>query len=138
MPPEWKPQVDRWLKRMGYRFVLRKFTYPARVPPGGRLGFDKWWENKGVAPCYRQFPVAVRLKGQQAAVVLATGADIREWLPGDIVYDSGVVVPFGTPAGDYELQLAVIDPQTRQPKVRLAIEGGGEDGWYTLGKLRVE
>ncbi len=36
VPDEWWPQVNRWLKRMGYRFVLRKFTYPATVQPGRR------------------------------------------------------------------------------------------------------
>ena len=33
VPEEWWPQVNRWLKQMGYRFVLRKFTYPSRVAP---------------------------------------------------------------------------------------------------------
>jgi len=27
VPGEWWPHVNRWLKRMGYRLVLRKFTY---------------------------------------------------------------------------------------------------------------
>ncbi|MHC4178469.1 MAG: DUF4832 domain-containing protein, partial [Planctomycetota bacterium] len=29
VPKDWWPQVNRWLKRMGYRFALRKFTYPS-------------------------------------------------------------------------------------------------------------
>ena len=33
VPEEWWPQVNRWLKKMGYRFVLRKFTYPAVIRP---------------------------------------------------------------------------------------------------------
>ncbi len=28
IPAEWWPEINRWLKKMGYRFVLRKFTYP--------------------------------------------------------------------------------------------------------------
>jgi hypothetical protein len=35
------------------------------------------------------------------------------------------------------VQLAMLDPQTRQPKVKLAIAGIGADGWYTMGKLTV-
>ena len=77
--------MDRWLKRMGYRFALRKFTYPERVAPGGQLAYQSWWENQGVAPCYRRFPLALRLKGQGRAEVLPADADIRDWLPGDIV-----------------------------------------------------
>ena len=44
VPVEWKPQVDRWLKKMGYRFVLRKFTYPNEISSSGQLAFTSWWE----------------------------------------------------------------------------------------------
>ncbi|MGE5647401.1 MAG: DUF4832 domain-containing protein [Acidobacteriota bacterium] len=137
VPEEWQPKVDQWLRRMGYRFVLRKFSYPVAASPHGRLGFSSWWENKGVAPIYRAFPLALRLKGAQRTVVLQTAADIRKWLPGDSVYDDGVYLPADLPLGEYELSLAILDPQTQQPKVKLAIEGRQPDGWYSLGKLEV-
>ncbi len=137
VPKEWWPNVNRWLKRMGYRFVLRRFTYPAVVEPNGKLSFTSWWENKGVAPCYKRFPLALRLRGARRTAVLETDADIREWLPGDNLYDDAVFVPFDMPLGDYELDLAMLDPRTRKPKIRLAIEGRREDGWYRLGKIEV-
>lgn len=31
VPKEWGALVDEWLKKMGYRFVLRKFTFPSEV-----------------------------------------------------------------------------------------------------------
>jgi hypothetical protein len=138
VPAEWWPQVNRWLKRMGYRFVLRKFTCPAAVRPHGRLEFTSWWENKGVAPCYRQFPLALRLKNASRAEVLVTGADIRGWLPGDNLYDSAVFLPADMPPGEYDLDIGLLDPQTRQPKVKLAIAGRLQDGWYRLGKVTVK
>jgi hypothetical protein len=138
VPDEWWPQVNRWLKRMGYRFVLRKFVYPSRVPQGGRLEFQSWWENKGVAPCYGRFPLAVRLKGAGRSEVLLTGADIRQWLPGDVVYDGAVSVPRTAPPGEYEVQIGMLDPLTKQPKIKLAIAGIQTDGWYSLGKVAVE
>ncbi len=137
VPEEWWPQVNRWLKGMGYRFVLRKFTFPPVLPPLGRLDFSTWWENKGVAPCYKPFPVALRLKGRARTEIFVTDADIRTWLPGDIVYDSSTFIPADMPASDYDLAIAIIDPQTRQPKVKLAIAGAGADGWHTLGKVAV-
>ncbi len=138
VPDEWWPQVNRWLKRMGYRFVLRKFTYPAVVRGNGKLDFTTWWENKGVAPCYRQFPLALRLKGSATSAVMPTAADIRTWLPGDNLYDGAVFVPADLASGDYELQLALLDPVSREPKVKLAIAGVAPDGWYPLGKIRIE
>lgn len=137
VPKEWWPAVNRWLKKMGYRFVLRKFTYPETVRPHGRLSFTSWWENKGVAPSYRQFPLALRLKSDQRTELFITGADIRQWLPGDNVYDSAVFLPADLPAGEYELAVALVDPATRAPKVKLAIGGGAADGWYPMGKVSV-
>jgi hypothetical protein len=138
VPVEWRPHVDRWLKKMGYRFVLRKFTYPASVRKNGKLAFTSWWENQGVAPCYRRFPLALCLKGGGRTEVLATEADIRTWLPGDNLYDGAVFVPAGLPAGEYELAVGLIDPVSREPKVKLAIAGVGADGWYPMGQVRVE
>jgi hypothetical protein len=137
VPEEWQEEVNRWLKKMGYRFALRKFTYPAAVAPLGRLAFTSWWENKGVAPCYRRFPLALRLKGAARTEVLLTDADIRQWLPGDVVYDDAVFVPADLAAGDYELALALVDPDTRRPKVQLAIAGKDSEGWYPLGTITV-
>jgi hypothetical protein len=137
VPEEWKPHVERWLKRMGYRFVLRKFTYPTEVAPGGKLAFTSWWENKGVAPCYRRFPLALRLGNSRRTETFLTAADIREWLPGDNLYDSAVFVPADLAAGEYELSLALVDERTRAPKVKLAIAGVTSDGWYPMGKIKV-
>ena len=137
VPDEWRPQVDRWLKRMGYRFVLRKLTYPSRVKPGGDLAFTSWWENKGVAPCYRPFRLALRLRNEDRKSVLVTGADLRAWLPGDNLHDGSVVIPAETAQGSYALQLGVLDERTDQPKVKLAITGRQKDGWYTLGNIRL-
>jgi hypothetical protein len=137
VPAEWWPQVNRWLKKMGYRLVLRKFTYPAEVRPFGKLAFTSWWENKGVAPCYRQFPLALRLKNSARTQILETRADIRSWLPGDALYDDAVFLPLDFPSGDYDLDIALIDPINKKPRIRLAIAGDDSEGWYRLGKIRV-
>jgi hypothetical protein len=137
VPAEWKSNVDRWLKRMGYRFVLRKFTYPDTVAPLGKLAYTTWWENKGVAPCYRRWPLALRLKNAGRTEIRVTDADIRKWLPGDNLHDGAIFLPADMPAGEYEIALALVDPDTRRPRVKLAIAGVAEDGWYPMGKIRV-
>jgi len=42
------------------------------------------------------------------------------------------------PPGAYDLQIGVLDPGTKKPKVKLAIEGVDGEGWYTLGKISVQ
>jgi hypothetical protein len=70
--------------------------------------------------------------------MLVTTADITSWIPGDNLFDSRVTIPPGTPPGDYELELALIDPSSGQSKVKLAIAGIRPDGWYPMGKMRIE
>ena len=137
VPDEWWPSVNRWLKKMGYRFILRKFTYPDRLKPNGKLSFTSWWENKGVAPCYKKFPLALRLKDDEKAEILITDADIRTWLPGDNLYDNTVLVPSNMPRGEYDLQIGILETLSNKPKVKIAISGKQPDGWYYLGKIKI-
>lgn len=135
VPNDWWPSVNRWLKKMGYRFVLRKFTYPDRLKSGSKLSFTSWWENKGVAPCYRKYPLALRLKNAEKSQILITDADIREWLPGDNLYDNSVLIPSDLPQGEYDLQIGIVEPVSNKPNINLAMEGKQPDGWYHLGKI---
>ena len=137
IPEEWWPEINRWLKKMGYRFVLRKFTYPEMVKANQRLYFTSWWDNKGVAPCYKDYPLALRLKNGEDSRLLITGADIREWLPGDNLYDNAVFIPPDISSGVYDLQIGIINPITSEPSIKLAIEGMEQDGWYTMGKIKI-
>ena len=137
VPEEWEDLVEEWLKRMGYRFVLRRFSYPKQVDPNGKLSFQSWWENRGVAPCYKDFTLALRLLSDNQSIVLPTDANIKEWLPGDNIYDHSLLVPSHVPEGTYELQVAIVDRSKYEPRVKLAIEGREDDGWYKLGQIEV-
>jgi hypothetical protein len=66
-----------------------------------------------------------------------TDADIRKWLPGEIVFNSSVPMPADVTPGQYELQIGVIDPETGKPNVKLAIAGIDPEGWYNLGSITV-
>jgi hypothetical protein len=137
VPEEWKDLVDDWLKKMGYRFVLRSFTYPQKAEINGPFPFKSWWENKGVAPCYKDFTLALRLVSDHQSLVLPTDAPVREWLPGDNISDQTIFLPEELEEGFYDLQVAVVDRLKFEPRVKLAIEGRQEDGWYPLGPVEI-
>ena len=61
-----------------------------------------------MAPCYRKFTLALRLRNEQRTETLATNADITSWLPGDNVFDSAVTVPARLVPGEYELAYRMI------------------------------
>ena len=137
VPEEWQDLVDEWLRKMGYRYLLRRFTYPETVQLNGKLPFTTWWENKGVAPCYKDYTLAIRLKTNGREEIFITDAKVKEWLPGDIVYDHTVFVPDDFPPGACDVQIAIVDKIKHEPRVNLAIEGKGNDGWYQLGKINI-
>jgi uncharacterized protein DUF4832/glycosyl hydrolase family 42 (putative beta-galactosidase) len=137
VPDEWEDLVDEWLKKMGYRFVLRRFSHPGSVRQNGKLSFKTWWDNKGVAPIYKDYLLAFRLVSDNKKLVCTTNANIRSWLPGDNLYDDAIFIPLDFPTGEYEIQVAILDKQKRTPAVKLAIGGGANDGWYNLGKVHV-
>ena len=137
VPKVWSPLVDTWLNKMGYRFVLRKFGYPSSVIRQGQLSFTSLWENIGVAPIYKDYKLALRLKNSQKTLVLAANANLLTWLPGDIVHDETLFVPFDIPVGTYKLEIAIVSPVSYEPRIKLAISGATDDGWYPMGNILV-
>jgi hypothetical protein len=137
VPKEWEDLVNDWLRKMGYRYLLRRFTYPETVTQNGRLPYTSWWENKGVAPCYKDFTLAIRLKTSSKEAVFVTNANIKDWLPGDIVYDDSFFVPADFPLGICDVQVAIVDKMKHEPRISLAIVGKVSDGWYQLGKINI-
>lgn len=137
IPAAWKDDFDDFQRKMGYRFALRRAEWQQEVHPGAATGLTTWWVNEGVAPIYRPFILAFRFSSPNASAVVRTDADIRKWLPGDAVFEDPLFVPPDLAPGTYELSVALLDPISTQPGIRLAIEGRDADGWYALGKIRV-
>lgn len=137
IPDAWKGKFDAFEQRMGYRMILRRLEYPKSVEAGSMMPVHMWWFNAGVAPVYRDYILAVELYSAAASCVIHTPAHVNKWLPGDAVFDSTVYVPARIPQGEYRFRVALLDPETLQPAVRLAIEGRQPDGWYDLGPITV-
>ena len=141
IPEGTRPEIERFLRKLGYRLVLRRLEHPDTAARGGAplaVGMD--WENVGVAPPYGRHRVAVRLtdaRGRSAALV-APGSAIQGWLPGRRRVAESVKIPRRLAPGRYDLAVGVIDPATRTPAVRLAIAGRGADGWYPLSHVDVK
>ncbi len=137
IPKEWKQQFDDFQKKMGYRFLLRRFEYPRTTRPGKMIAIQSWWFNAGVAPVYRDYQLAFRLKSGAESAVVRTDAQLRNWLPGDAVWDGSVYVPDNLPAGNYEIAVGILDPRLEKPAIQLAIEGRDAEGWYPVGQVEV-
>jgi hypothetical protein len=134
IPPEWKGKFEELARRMGYRLALRRLEHPKKVKAGEPMKIEMWWQNLGVAPVYRPYLTVLALRGTDGTTaVVELPLDARKMLPGDTTYKGEIRAPVGLKPGVYALRLALLDPRTRAPAIRLAIEGRAADGWYDLG-----
>lgn len=152
-----RPEIERFLRRLGYRFVLKEIKHPQQIATRSVLTIEMNWQNIGSAPCYRPYHLAYRLSGPQGAKILVGAATVDKWMPGSIklftpeflqevpdlppgevvqVVDR-VTLPGDMPKGTYDLAVGIVDENSTEPVVRLAIKGRTADGWYPLSKLTI-
>jgi hypothetical protein len=138
IPDGTRPEVERFLRKLGYRLVLRRVEHPAAVAAGGTLNVSLTWENVGVAPPYRDHAVAVRLTDARGvAHVLAGKTSVKGMLPGTHETAEAFTLPASVAAGRGTVSVGVVDPQTNSPAVRLAIAGRDAAGWYPVSAVAV-
>jgi hypothetical protein len=140
VPAEYADKVEWFQKKMGYRFVLTRLNHPAAVSPGGTLRLEMDWINRGVAPVYLRHPLALELEPDEGGKPrrVLTDVDITRWLPGRRVVYSEISLPEDIKPGRYNLRLALLDPDSLEPAIRLAIAGREPDGWYVLSDIKVK
>lgn len=137
IPAQWKSEFERFQKRIGFRFVLRKLEYPTVIEAGKMAPISMWWFNAGVAPVYYDYELAIQLHSPKGLATIPLPVDVKTWLPGDAVFEDTVFIPFSLSPGLYRFRLALLDPRTSLPAIQLAFSGRQPDGWYDLGEIRV-
>jgi len=138
LPDKWMDKLSAFCRKIGYRFVLRQALIDAQVKAGASFRIQSWIENVGVAPIYRQYDFAIRLRqGDQEEIVTLNNIDIRRWLPGDVWLDRKIQLPKSIKPGWVELSAGLIDPQTKQARVSFAIKEVYSDRWAGLGGIEV-
>jgi hypothetical protein len=140
VPAVWRPRFDEFLKKIGYRFVLREMSHALELSGGESLTLRTRWDNIGVAPIYHEWPLAYRLRSMSDHVVAewTSHADVKQWLPGPIPQiEDTLVVPEDVPAGSYAIDVAILSEDGRSAHVELAIEGKRADRWYPVSSVRI-
>ena len=137
IPEGTRAEIERFLRRLGYRLVLRALTHNRSIARGSALTLTMDGENVGVAPPYRDYRFAVRLKDASATHVLTGATTIAGWVPGPKRITETVTVPADLEPGRYELSVGFVTPGTLRPAVRLAVAGGTSELWYPLSHLEV-
>jgi len=81
--------------------------------------------------------VTMLMTSESRADILLTDADVTTWLPSDNLYDDAVFILRDMPPGVYDIKIGIVDWQSHEPKVKLAVEGRDQAGWYLIGKVNI-
>ncbi len=134
-----RTEIESFVRKLGYRFVLRELSHPATLTRGAPAGeVAMRFENVGVAPCYADYRVAFRLTPSSGKPVVVIGKQsVRSWLPGSVELREAISADAALPAGSASLAVALVDG-SGVPRVRLAIAGRDASGWYPLSTLTLK
>ena len=137
VPPEWWPATEKFLKRMGYRFVVRLIRHEKWLEPGQTMTIEMDLDNIGVAPTYRAYipTFEIRRAGRRGpnSVLLSHETDwnVLKWLPGRYALSTKLQVPDDAAPGRYEVYFSLCDPYDQKPVVKLAVDGRDDQNWYS-------
>ena len=135
--PHQVPSIRNFLKRCGYRFILRRMILPKTLSRDQRhLPVDMEIENTGVAPVYKNYIPAIKLTGSRASVIMKSTVKPCQWLPGKHRITEKLLLPDSLGAGNYVVSFGILDPGYHSPAIRLANKGADPDGWYPLGIVK--
>jgi hypothetical protein len=135
IPPEVREKIDAFNRKLGYRFVLRQMVLPMEVKQNTPFPITFFMDNVGVAPIYRDYVLAIRFRQEEEQVIVPLKADLRTWLPGQTWVEEQITLPQGLQPGAVGVDVGIIDPATKRPLVKLAIENTLPDGWHPLAHV---
>jgi hypothetical protein len=135
-----RANLDKLVKTLGYRFVLKQVTHSKTISTGEILPMTIQVENKGVAPFYFQWPLVAYLVTPDSSVAAQQdlAVDIRQWLPGTTSFEAGFSIPVDIQSGSYEIKLSINDPLTNLPGVWFANTRRDSMGRYLVSQILVE
>ena len=131
--------INKLLKVIGYRFVLEKEEHRKIVKPGEKLEVMMNWSNKGIAPFYFDWEMELSLADPKGNIIASSRqlGVVPKLLPGNTKHVQTLTIPSVLAPGNYNLCIAIINPETEKPGIALAIKGRRNDGRYNLGMLKV-
>ena len=154
--PQAREGAEEVQRAFGYRLVIDRVSYPARIVPQQPFAVSFSVRNLGSTPLYYNWPVEVSLLDPKTKAVMWTGifkdADTRLWLPGDswdptagayaarpqaIRVEERFTVPTTVGSGERILALAILDPAGNLPCARFSIVNYFTGGRHPVGRIGV-
>jgi hypothetical protein len=130
--------LQNFLDKAAYRFFVKEISFPLSISKFDTFRVETKWVNSGVAPIYSDAAVYFRLRrDDQIFGVWRSSAIPRKWLPGTYVVDDVFDAGSSLTAGRYSLDLSISLFGQSDMRLKLAMENGLADDWYSLGDIFV-
>lgn len=153
---EFLKNVEIIQKALGYRFVIKQFSYPASLSKGKSFPITFQVVNKGSSPFYYDWPVEISLLNPQTHEKIWSqtldNISISKWMPGenwDIsrkeyttappIYEiqHELTIDKEIPDGEYVIALSILDPAGMLPSLRFANQNYWEGGYHPMGYIGI-
>jgi hypothetical protein len=133
------PEIERLVMKLGFRLVLRDVNFEDTALSGSEIPINISWENLGIAPPYRDHRLAFRLRDENNIIhgIVITEQSIKGWLPGKTDITVNYTLADDISAGNYSLEMGVVFHSSIDHTIPIANKGKTQDGWYTIGSLKV-
>jgi hypothetical protein len=140
LPDAYWPYVLEWQRKLGYRFVLDSISNVGAITPDNNVIITTNWTNAGVAPVYKGYRLAFRLRSASDAIAVTeiTNANLKLWLPGEYQRLDTLVIADTASLDSYIIDVAILDVSADTAIIKLAIPGLRSDGWYPVSTLRIK
>ncbi|MBC7865949.1 MAG: DUF4832 domain-containing protein, partial [Gloeobacteraceae cyanobacterium ES-bin-316] len=98
-------------KKLGYRFVLKEFTYPVEIKAGTNMAISLTVNNIGYASPFNERPVKLILKNKTSGqeYISNLNVDVRKWYSGSRKIELSIPVDASLAAGTYDMYLSMPD-----------------------------
>ncbi len=138
VPEPWRESVERWVRRMGYRYEIHQMCWESEAVAGEDWTVELLVLNTGVAPCYHNYAPVIRLRNGEQAVDLPLDADIRTWMPDEEQFERWQIsLPEDLKPGQWEVSIGFPTGLPQRPALQLAIENEQAEGFYVMGCVNV-
>jgi hypothetical protein len=134
--------VEKGERLLGYRLNVEQASYPAYAAPGSDFTLGTMWSNTAVGRMWQEYNLTAYLldsKGNVAAQFKDEAFDATQFISGSIYnWATTFKLPADLAEGEYKVAVALNDPSTGEPAIRLGITGNDGSLRYVLGTVKVQ
>jgi len=136
IPDAWMGKILAFSQRIGYWFHLQQMVLPLEASARQQCKMSAVIDNKGIAPIYRPYRLALRFSQGKTHKVVALRQDIRRWMPDLSYFEESFAFPAGLVRGEAKVSCGIVDANDK-PVVRLAVKAVDAEGWHPLTSIDV-